>query len=56
MPGRRHDKFDTAAIIIFGLLLAAVVFGIRFWIAGGDIGCVFSADPALCIAVKGVGK
>jgi uncharacterized protein YneF (UPF0154 family) len=49
-------KDSTVQILLWivVVLIVAVVFGIRFWIAGGDLGCTFSADPALCATVKGL--
>ena len=39
------------------LVILVVIAGlcVRLAIAGGDIGCMFAEDPALCAAVKGVG-
>lgn len=42
--------YAVVAIIALGII--GVVFGIRLAITGGDVGCVFSNDPALCVAVK----
>lgn len=56
----RRDAISAifAYVIIVGLviLIFAVAFGIKLLVAGGDIGCAFSPDPALCVAVKGVGR
>lgn len=51
------EKFWSGVIVI-GIILGilAVAFSIRLLITGGDVGCIFSQDPALCVAVKnGVG-
>lgn len=53
---KKHE--DIGMKIITGLailVLLAGVLGIRLMIAGGDVGCVFSQDPAICAAVKSVG-
>lgn len=42
--------------VIFWIALIAVVFGIRLWIADGEVRCVFSEDPALCATVGEVGR
>jgi len=57
MAGRKFDAMATMfayviAVLIF-IAICAVVFGIRLFITGGDIGCAFAQDPALCIALKG---
>lgn len=45
--------FAWVFIAAFVLALCAVTFGIRLAITGGDVGCAFATDPALCVAVKG---
>ncbi len=57
---RRSDRSITVltyvvAVLIF-IAIAAIALGIRLLVAGGDWGCVFSADPALCVSVKGLGR
>lgn len=50
---------DVIAIVLgwaIVILVVAAVFGLRLWIAGGDWGCMFSPDPALCVAVKGIDR
>lgn len=51
-PTRVNPYIATALIA----LLFAGALGIRVAIAGGDWGCAFADDPALCAAVKEVGK
>ena len=46
----------TLAWLVFIMLILGVVFGIRLLITGGDVGCTFSPDPALCAAVKDVNR
>lgn len=41
--------------IIFVLLFIGI-FGIRLWMANGDLGCTFSKDPQTCVAIKEVGR
>jgi hypothetical protein len=56
MMGRRDAisaVFAWVFIAAFVLALCAVTFGIRLAITGGDVGCAFATDPALCVAVKG---
>ena len=38
------------------VLVLAIAIGLRLLFAGGDWGCAFSADPALCVSVKGLGR
>ncbi|MFB8191248.1 hypothetical protein ACFC14_18175 [Microbacterium sp. NPDC055988] len=45
--------FAWVFIVGFVIALCAVTFGIRLAITGGDVGCVFVTDPALCVVVKG---
>lgn len=57
---RRSDRSTTVlayivTILVF-VIIAAIALGIRLLIAGGDWGCAFSADPALCVSVKGLGR
>lgn len=40
----------------FVVLVLAIAIGLRLLFAGGDWGCAFSADPALCVSVKGLGR
>ncbi|MDQ1113988.1 hypothetical protein QE418_003436 [Microbacterium testaceum] len=47
------DRVLIAAAWLLVAVIIAIVLAVRVWIAGGDIGCAFSADPALCAAVKG---
>lgn len=52
---RGFDSVSFLAYVIVGLIflaIAAGVFGIRLAITGGDVGCAFAQDPALCVAVK----
>ena len=54
---KSFDWTTAAAYVIVALIfvaIAVIVFLIRLWITGGDIGCVFSQDPALCVSVKGI--
>lgn len=56
----RRGGFDWekfwAGVIVTAVIVLAVGFGVRLLITGGDVGCVFSQDPSLCVAVKnGVG-
>lgn len=57
---RRSDRSITmltyVVAVLISVIIAAIVLGIRLLIAGGDWGCAFSADPALCISVKGLGR
>lgn len=53
---RRKKDFSFVVAIPAIILIAAAAFGIRFLIAGQDLGCVFAEDPAPCAAVKGVGE
>lgn len=39
-------------VALIFLAIAGGVFGIRLAITGGDLGCAFAQDPALCVAVK----
>lgn len=48
--------FAWVIVAFIFLAIAVVVFGIRLGITGGDVGCAFAQDPALCIALKGVGR
>ncbi|GAB2701953.1 type IV secretory pathway TrbD component [Microbacterium marinum] len=50
--GPSADTLGLIAAIALFVVIAAIAFGIRFWITGGDFGCVFANDPALCVAVK----
>lgn len=58
MSSRRPFDWTTAAAYVIVTLIfvaiAVIVFLIRLWITGGDVGCVFSQDPALCVSVKGI--
>lgn len=60
MAGRKLDAMATVfayvIVALIALAICAVVFGIRLVITGGDVGCAFAQDPALCIALKGVGR
>jgi hypothetical protein len=49
-------KDSTVQILawIVVILIVLAILSIRFWIAGSDLGCTFSADPALCATVKGL--
>lgn len=50
----KMDK-DDRNFIIYTIVTILVIVGavyLRLWIAGGDWGCWFSADPALCAVVK----
>lgn len=48
--------FAYVILVFIFIAIFALVFGIRLVITGGDISCAFSPDPALCVAVKGVGQ
>lgn len=56
MSARRGVVWENvlayAIVIAIFIALAAVVFFIRVAITGGDVGCAFAQDPALCVAVK----
>jgi hypothetical protein len=52
MSKKTFDALTTVVGVLLVLAIIGGVFGIRLLIAGGDMGCVFSADPALCVAVK----
>ncbi len=59
---KKIDWSDVGARVLAGgivlvsiLAILAVVLGIRLWITGGDFGCIWAQDPALCVAVKSVG-
>lgn len=60
MASRRFDAmvsvFAWVIVAFIFVAICAVVLGIRLVITGGDIGCAFAQDPALCIALKGVGR
>ncbi len=43
-----------AALLVIVVLVIVVV--VRLAITGGDVACLFSDDPALCAAVKGLGR
>lgn len=54
---KKHRKnFFQKHILWFSYLgivfLIALILWIRYFVAGGDISCVFSEDPALCKAIK----
>lgn len=53
---REHPIWMHVLAVLFWLALAAAVFGIRLWIADGEMRCVFSEDPALCATVGEVGR
>ncbi|KJL45608.1 hypothetical protein [Microbacterium trichothecenolyticum] len=46
------DVLPYVIVALFVIALILIVFGIRLFITGGDMGCAFANDPALCIAVK----
>jgi len=53
----RAGRGDVLAKVVFALIILVifvVAIGIRLAITGGDVGCAFAQDPALCVAVKGV--
>ncbi|UCR89268.1 hypothetical protein [Mycetocola spongiae] len=50
-PGKR--EWVGSAIFVGVILVAA--WGARIMMAGGDLGCAFAEDPALCATVKGLG-
>lgn len=53
-----RSRIDFAGVLawlvvaVIFVAIAAGVFSIRLAITGGDVGCTFSQDPALCVAVK----
>ncbi|WDH77920.1 hypothetical protein PTQ19_10340 [Microbacterium esteraromaticum] len=54
---RKRESVDVMARVIVGVIILALVagvVGVRLAITGGDVGCVFAQDPALCVALKGV--
>lgn len=47
-------SYKVVAAIIWTLIIVlfiGVALLIRLWISGGEWGCVYSADPQLCVAV-----
>lgn len=52
MSAGRFEAMLKVLFVVVVLAIAAGVFGIRLAITGGDVGCAFAQDPALCVAVK----
>lgn len=55
MSTHRAGRGDVLAKVLFALIVLvifAAAIGARLVITGGDVGCAFSSDPALCFAVK----
>lgn len=55
MTRKKSDIKPVVAILLI-VAIAGAAFGVRSAVAGGDMGCLFAQDPALCVAVKGVGE
>lgn len=56
---KRVDATSVIAgiIVAFGMaLLFSGLLGINLLIAGGNVQCMFSSDPALCAQVAEVGR
>lgn len=52
---RRQIGVKVLAVVFWVVVLAAA-FAVRLWIAGGEVRCVFSEDPALCATVGEIGR
>lgn len=52
---KKRDWIDLLEVLFWVVILAAVL-GASYLIAGGNVRCMFSADPALCAAVGEVGR
>lgn len=52
------DRTATVLAVVFWVFvliaIAAILIGINYLRAGGDWGCVFTQEPQICVAVKGV--
>ena len=55
MANKPNKTLKFILQIIFIVIIVVAAVGIRLAIAGGDWGCFFSEDAALCVAVKGLG-
>lgn len=55
IQGKKRVRHKRAIQIACVVVLIVVALGVRLAIAGGDWGCFFANDPALCQTVKGLG-
>lgn len=55
---KRRKAFDWTNLLalLFWVVIFAALLGVTCLIAGGDVRCMFSADPALCATVGEVGR
>jgi len=52
MSDKTTDWFSKALTVVLFLAVFAAIFGLRLWIAGGHIHCVFAEDIGTCVAVS----
>lgn len=46
----------TALGVLMVVVILAIALGINWLVAGGNVRCMFSQDPALCATVGEVGE
>jgi hypothetical protein len=53
---KREQTIRIILNCVFIIVFLAIALGVRLLLAGGEWSCILSPDPAVCAAVKELGR